>query len=89
MDKIVLAAMLTIIGGFQAFTQFFILTGGGPGTSTMVPGLYLYFSAFQKSALGYACAIGVIMAVISLAIVWVIQKIEQKYLNLIGIGKEK
>ena len=78
MDKIILAIMLTIIGDFQAFTNFFILTGGGPGTSSLVPALYLYDAAFQRGTLGYACTIGVILAIISLAIIFVIQKVEQK-----------
>jgi len=38
----------------------------------------LYDAAFQRSALGYACTIGVILAIISLAIIFVIQKVEQK-----------
>jgi len=37
----------------------FIMTKGGPGFRTMVPGLWMYFNAFSFQRMGYACAIGV------------------------------
>jgi len=77
MDKIVLIIILTIIWNFQAFTNFYLLTFGGPGSSTLVPGLYLYQMAFENNSMGYACAIGVIMAIIALILVFITQKIEQ------------
>ncbi len=83
-DKIVLAIVLTIIWNFQALTNFYILTYGGPGSSTLVPGLYLYEMAFENNSLGYACAIGVIMAVIALGLVFITQKIEQLVTTKIG-----
>jgi len=37
---------------------------GGPGVSSMVPGLYLYLNAFSYDRFGYACSIGVLMAAV-------------------------
>ena len=64
MSQLKLIVILTIIGGVQGFTNIFILTRGGPGFKTMVPGLWMYFNAFSFQRMGYACAIGVILFVI-------------------------
>jgi len=63
-DKIILTMILTFIWDFQAAQNFLILTQGGPGRSTLVPGLYVYQAAFEYSQFGYSCAIGVIMSII-------------------------
>lgn len=52
--------VLSIIGSLQAFTQAYVMTGGGPGNSSLFYGLYLYRKAFQEGQLGYAAALGVI-----------------------------
>jgi len=75
-DKIILAIMLTVIGNVQAVSNFYILTYGGPGTSTLVPGLYMYEMAFSNNSLGYACTIGIVMALITFALIFIIRKIE-------------
>lgn len=62
--------LMTITGFIvlmQAFGLQLILTGGGPGTSTMVPGYHMYLNAFRYDRLGYASAIGLVMALIILA----------------------
>jgi raffinose/stachyose/melibiose transport system permease protein len=59
-----LILILTIIGGVQGFENLFILTKGGPGFRTMVPGLWMYYNAFSFQRMGYACAIGVCLFLI-------------------------
>ena len=68
-DKILLVVILTFMWDFQSVQNFLILTQGGPGTSTLVPGLYVYQAAFNFNELGYSCTIGVIMTVLLLMIV--------------------
>jgi raffinose/stachyose/melibiose transport system permease protein len=46
----------------------FILTRGGPGFRTMVPGLWMYFNAFSFQRMGYACAIGVLLFILILGL---------------------
>jgi multiple sugar transport system permease protein len=71
--QLLFATITGLIGGFQYFTQAFVLTGGSgaPAGSTLVSGVYLYQSAFYNYKLGYASAIGwllfVIIAIISIA----------------------
>lgn len=69
MDKIILAITLTVLWDFQNVQYFLVLTGGGPGTSTLVPGLYVYQAAFDYNQLGYSAAIGMAMTVVVLLLV--------------------
>ena len=64
--QIRLLAITGFIGLVQAFGVQLVLTGGGPGTSTMVPGYHLYLSAFSYDRLGYATAMGLVIAVVIL-----------------------
>jgi ABC-type sugar transport system permease subunit len=53
--------ILTFIGSVQDFGGVYLLTAGGPGTSTYVPGLELYFNTTQFGRYGYACALGLVL----------------------------
>jgi raffinose/stachyose/melibiose transport system permease protein len=68
LSQVKLLVVLTIIGGVQGFENIFILTRGGPGFETMVPGLWMYFNAFNFQRMGLACAIGVVLFLIILAL---------------------
>jgi len=68
MGQIKLMLILGLIGGIQDYGKVLIMTGGGPGDATIVPGLLMYKRAFEYSQLGYGAAIGVILflAILSL-----------------------
>ncbi len=59
--QIRLLATLTVIGTLQDFGSLLVLTGGGPGLSTHVPALHMYFQAFRFNQFGYAAAIGFVL----------------------------
>lgn len=59
-----LLLILGIINGLQMFQNILVLTRGGPGFETMVPGMYMFRFAFAFNQMGYACAIGVVLFVI-------------------------
>ncbi|MGC0252518.1 carbohydrate ABC transporter permease [Pseudactinotalea sp. Z1748] len=62
--------VLAVIGGFQAFTQVYVISGGsgGPAGSTLFYTLLLYQRAFTESRFGYASAMAwVLLVVIALA----------------------
>lgn len=65
-SQIRLLLILTIIAGVQGFENIFILTRGGPGLESLVPGLWMYFNAFSFQRMGYACSIGVLLFLIIL-----------------------
>ncbi len=59
-----LLIMLQFIGSVQDYGGIYLLTGGGPGVATYVPGLELFYNATQFGNYGYACAMGLVMFII-------------------------
>ena len=59
---------LALIAVTQTFTSVWVLTQGGPGNATMVPGVALYQQGFQFGNFGYASAIGALIFVVMLAL---------------------
>jgi len=53
--------ILSGIYAVQNFVPILLLTNGGPGTATLVPGLDMYQSAFQNDQYGYGMAIGTLL----------------------------
>ncbi|WP_435185607.1 carbohydrate ABC transporter permease [Halobellus sp. EA9] len=51
---------------FAEFAQPFVLTGGGPGTRTMLLSILIYRVAFLQTFFGRAYAIGIVMLLISI-----------------------
>ena len=68
LSQLKLILVLALIGGLQGFEALFVMTRGGPGFRTMVPGLWMYFNAFSFQRMGYACAIGVLLFLAILAL---------------------
>ncbi len=64
MGQIKLWVILTIIGSVQGFALQLIMTNGGPGYATMVPGLWMYLKGVKWHKMGYGCAVGVFLFVI-------------------------
>ena len=56
----------SIIGSFQVFDVVYVLTRGGPGTSTTFLVQYAYDQGFNQRRQGYAAAIGVIIYLVVL-----------------------
>ncbi|MDO3677420.1 carbohydrate ABC transporter permease [Paenibacillus ehimensis] len=58
-----------ISGTITGYGTQLIMTGGGPGYSTLVPGLYMYQRAFGgNTEFGYASAVGLLLFIIALLI---------------------
>jgi multiple sugar transport system permease protein len=56
--------IIGLIGGFQYFTQAYVMTNGGPGDATLFYSLQIYRQAFQFFKMGYASAMAWILFVI-------------------------
>ena len=56
------------IGLMQDYGIQMILTNGGPGYSTYVPGWYMYRLAFTSGRYGYACSIGTVLFIVIFAV---------------------
>ncbi|MFB2598693.1 carbohydrate ABC transporter permease [Herbiconiux sp. P17] len=62
------ATMMTLITSFQVFIQPFILTKGGPGSSTLTLVQFIYNQGFQYQQLGLASAAAWVLFVIILGV---------------------
>jgi multiple sugar transport system permease protein len=65
---ILIALLIRTMDAFTTFDSIFILTAGGPGTSTETLSLYIYNTAFQFSQIGYAAAMALAILVLLVAI---------------------
>jgi ABC-type sugar transport system permease subunit len=57
--------VINVINGLQMFTEVFTLgydVFGGPNNQALTPVLYLYAQAFDRSNMGYASALGLLLA---------------------------
>ncbi|MCE2467322.1 MAG: PQQ-binding-like beta-propeller repeat protein [Caldilineaceae bacterium] len=66
MGQVKLLLILNFINAVQTFELVFLTTGGGPGDSTYVPALELYYMAMRMDRMGVASAIGMILFLIIL-----------------------
>lgn len=67
--------LLSILGTIYMFDEVFVLTGGGPGTSSMNFGLYLFNLSFVDFKFGYAsCVAYTIAALVFLAALFVARR---------------
>lgn len=70
-----LVVTLGIIWSFQVFDLAYLMTGGGPGRSTVTLVMGIYNSAFKQYKMGYACA----MAMLLLLMIVIINVIEDVF----------
>lgn len=61
---IALSLIISVIGSFLAFNQFYIMTQGGPGTSTVSVVMAIYDTAFTQFNIGLASAMSMVLVVI-------------------------
>jgi multiple sugar transport system permease protein len=66
--SIALSLIISVISSFLVFNQFYILTEGGPGTSTTTAVLWLYVVGFTQMHLGLATAMSLVVLVVVVAI---------------------
>lgn len=63
-----IALLLTVIASLKAFDLVYVMTQGGPGTSTMVTNLFMYKQGFDLHYFSYASAVAVFSMMIVLLI---------------------
>ena len=66
--------VLSTIGGFSLFIEPYVLTGGGPLSSTLSAVLYIYRQAFQYYHMGYAATLGLAFSTLIIGVVVVQQR---------------
>ena len=76
--ELAFAFVLTIIGALRTFDINYLLTKGGPGTSTTVPAFEVYQNAFALSQVGRAAAFGIALTILIVVIVVSILSVERR-----------
>ena len=61
---VALSLILSVVGSFLAFNQFWILTQGGPGTSTTTVVMWIFERGFVELHLGAATALSLVLVVV-------------------------
>lgn len=77
-NVLIVAVLITTIGGFKVFDFVFVLTQGGPANATQVLGTYIYLQAFNLTNMGYANAIAVVLLVIAVVLGWLQLKVSRR-----------
>ena len=67
---VVVAAGLRMMDGFLELDKVFIMTGGGPGSSTQFISMLVYKVAFQYYELGYASSVITVVLLLLAAAYW-------------------
>lgn len=65
--ELLVVILTSTIGALKTFAPVFLLTKGGPGTSTMVPSYYSYNQFFQIQQVGYGAAISTALTAVIIA----------------------
>ncbi|WP_127504323.1 carbohydrate ABC transporter permease [Actinoplanes solisilvae] len=73
-QEIGVCVTVTVIAALASFDIVYIATQGGPGNSTMVPGLEIYYLAFSEREVGMASALAVALVILVLACVIPLQR---------------
>ncbi len=68
-QELAVAVTVTVIAALASFDIIYISTQGGPGNSTLVPGLQVFYLAFFSREIGTASALALTLMVLVLAIV--------------------
>jgi len=67
--------IISLTGGIKAFTEMFIMTKGGPGTSTYTLTYLMYTAAFKRGQYGYGLAAAAVMIMECMIVMLVINYI--------------
>ncbi|WP_342437020.1 sugar ABC transporter permease [Paenibacillus sp. FSL L8-0436] len=61
---ILFCTLISVMGAVRVFDEVYILTKGGPGTSTLTSSVYIFQKGLEQFNFGYASALGLIVSVI-------------------------
>ncbi|MEV4008983.1 sugar ABC transporter permease [Nonomuraea angiospora] len=66
-QELAVCVTVTVIAALASFDIIYIATQGGPGNTTMVPGLQIYYLAFSEREVGMASALALVLMVLVIA----------------------
>jgi raffinose/stachyose/melibiose transport system permease protein len=77
-QEITVLVTITVISALSSFDIIYTTTKGGPGTTTLVPGISIFRLAFVQGQVGLASALGVVLLILVLAVVLPVQRISRE-----------
>ncbi|MGW0667238.1 carbohydrate ABC transporter permease [Streptomyces sp. NPDC002746] len=77
-SEISVAVTVTVIAALASFDVVYVTTGGGPGDSTLVPGVLIYRLAFTAGEVGTACALAVVLSLLISLVVLTIGRLTRE-----------
>lgn len=77
-QELAVAATLTVIAALRTFDLIYVATSGGPGDQTIVPGMLIYRRAFREGDVGSATAIAVVLALLLIAVAFVLTRLADR-----------
>ncbi|MEU7689477.1 MULTISPECIES: carbohydrate ABC transporter permease [Microbispora] len=75
--EIFVVLLTCTIAALKVFGPIFVLTRGGPGSSTMVPSYFSYLNFFEKVNVGYGSAIATVLALIIVVVTFLFLRVQE------------
>lgn len=63
---IIVAIILRVVDALKAFSEIYVMTGGGPGDSTTILSIFIHKHAFRFFNMGYSAAASYVLVIIAL-----------------------
>jgi raffinose/stachyose/melibiose transport system permease protein len=76
--EIAVALTLTVVAALRTFDLVYVMTRGGPGTSTRVPSYEVYRWALEDGKVGYGVTIAIMLTVVILLITMLVNRIAER-----------
>lgn len=76
--EIFVVALTCTIAALKVFGPVYMLTKGGPGTSTIVPSYYSYVQFFQSQQVGYGATIATALTVVIIVVAVIFTNLQEK-----------
>jgi raffinose/stachyose/melibiose transport system permease protein len=70
--------LTTMVAALKVFAPVYVMTSGGPGTSTQVPAYFSYFHFFTTHKVGYGAAVATVLSLILTVLAIVILNVQNK-----------
>ncbi|QUW21264.1 sugar ABC transporter permease [Sporosarcina sp. Marseille-Q4063] len=75
---IILVATLRLIESFKSFPLIYVMTGGGPGTSTEVTNFYAFVQGFEYSQISYASSLALFLFLLTMGLSYFAIRLDNK-----------
>lgn len=70
--------LTTMVAALKVFAPVYVMTSGGPGTSTQVPAYFSYFHFFTTQKVGYGAAVAAVLSVLLTILAIIMLNIQNK-----------